>query len=100
MNGLAAAVCSDGDDSARIAVQVVTRAARDELIGLHGGALKVRLSAPPVAGKANAALLAVLAEQLGVRAADCEIVRGQTARHKVVRVHGLTAAQAAARLGA
>ena len=51
----------------RFGVRVQPRAARNEIVGVQDAALKVRLTAPPVEGQANAALVAFLAEQLGVR---------------------------------
>ncbi len=71
------------------AVKVVPRAKRDEIVGLEGDALKVRLNAPPVEGKANEALVKFLAASLGVKRAEVEILRGETARHKIVRVRGV-----------
>ena len=61
-------------------------ARRTEVAGLHGGALKVRLAAPPVEGKANAALRAFLAEAFGVPPRQVALVHGETARRKVVRI--------------
>ncbi len=74
-----------------LAVKVVPRAKRDEIIGVEGDALKVRLTAPPVEGKANEALVKFLASKLGVRRADVEILHGETGRHKLVRIRGLSA---------
>ena len=62
-----------------------------EFVGEHGDALKVRLAAPPVDGKANAALLAFLAERLGLPRSAVTLKSGQTSRRKVVRVDGVTA---------
>lgn len=62
-----------------------------EVCGLHGEALKIRLQAPPVEGRANAALIAFLAERLGVpRSALC-LQSGQSSRRKRVRIEGVTA---------
>lgn len=74
-------------------VRVQARASRDELAGERAGALLLRLKAPPVAGAANAALLRLLAESLGVPASAVEIVRGASQRRKLVRVRGVRAAQ-------
>jgi uncharacterized protein (TIGR00251 family) len=71
------------------AVRVVPRASRNEIVGVHGDALKVRLTAPPVEGRANEALVAFLAQRLGVRKSQVEIVAGATSRHKMIRVTGL-----------
>jgi uncharacterized protein (TIGR00251 family) len=72
------------------AVRVVPRASRNEIAGIHGDALKIRLTAPPVEGRANEALIAFLAKRLGVRKAQVEIVAGATSRRKVIRVIGLS----------
>lgn len=74
-------------------VRVQPRARRTEVAGVIGEALRIRLTAPPVDGEANRALIAFLARQLGVRQADVEIVAGQTARNKRVRVRGCSVAQ-------
>jgi len=60
------------------AVRVVPRASRNEIVGVQGDALKVRLTAPSVEGKANEALVAFLAQRLGVRKSQVEIVAGGT----------------------
>ena len=73
------------------AVRVVPRASRNEIVGVHGDALKVRLTAPPVEGKANEALIAFLAQWLDVRKSQVEIVAGATSRRKMIRVIGLSA---------
>lgn len=71
-------------------VKVIPRAKRDEIVGAEGDALKIRLNAPPVEGRANEALIKFLAELLNVPRARIEIVRGETSRHKVVRVRGVS----------
>ncbi len=80
------------------AVQAVPRASKDEIVGIHGDALKVRLSAPPVEGRANEALISFLAKRLGVRKSQVEIVAGATSRHKMIRVMGLSLQEAEERL--
>ena len=67
------------------------RAGRDEIAGERAGALLVRLSAAPVDGQANDALVRVLAKALGVAPSSVTILRGATGRDKVVRVFGLAA---------
>ena len=74
----------------RFGVQVQPRASRSEVAGLHGQSLKVRLQAPPVDGAANEALVAFLAESLGVRSRDVRLVSGASSRAKVVEVLGVT----------
>jgi uncharacterized protein (TIGR00251 family) len=72
-----------------LSVRVQPRAKRDEVVGERGGAVVVRLTAPPVEGKANAALCAFIAKAAGVPRSRVEIVRGASARDKVVRVDGV-----------
>ncbi len=73
-------------------VQVVPRASKNEIVGAHNGALKVRITAPPVDGAANAELIKVLAKKFGVAKSAVEIVGGQTSKHKQIRVNGINAA--------
>ena len=74
----------------RFAVHVQPRASRSEISGLHGDALKVRLAAPAIDGAANAALIELLAELLGVARRSVHITGGQRSRSKVVEVAGIT----------
>ena len=69
--------------------------------GLHDGALRVRLAAPPVDGKANAALIDWLADELGCPKRDVQLLRGQSSRRKQLRVERTPAQLAAwlAKLG-
>lgn len=84
----------------RIAVRLAPRASRTRVLGLHGEALKVAVTAPPVEGKANALLVKHLAKRLGVAAGAVRIVSGELARDKVVEVAGVSAAEAAEHLTA
>jgi uncharacterized protein len=84
---------------ATIAVRVQPRAARDEIAGERAGVLVVRLTAPPVEGRANEALCRLLARRLGVGRTRVSVVRGRSARDKVVRVEGLTRAELTRALG-
>ncbi|HIP97008.1 MAG TPA: YggU family protein [Anaerolineae bacterium] len=84
---------------AAFAVRVIPRAKKNEIVGAQGNALKVRLTAPPVEGAANEALIALLAKKLGVRRSQVEIVAGRRSRAKMVSVTGLTPAEVEARLG-
>ena len=72
-------------------VQVVPRAARVALGPMVDGRLRVAVTAPPVDGLANAAVVEALAEAFGVRRAAVAILRGQTGRRKTVRIQGVTA---------
>lgn len=79
-------------------VRLQPRAKRDEIVGVRGGALVVRVTAPPVDGKANAALCKLLAKALGVAPSTVAVIRGQSARDKVVRVDAVETAVALHRL--
>ncbi len=88
----------DEAGGAVLEVLVQPRASRTRAVGEHDGRLKVQLAAPPIDGEANAALVRFLADALGVRKADVAIGRGETGRRKTVRVAGIGAALASARL--
>ncbi|MGB8646429.1 MAG: DUF167 domain-containing protein [Anaerolineae bacterium] len=92
------AILSESGSGITLAVKVVPRAKRDEIVGIEGDALKVRLNAPPVEGRANEALIKFLSEVLGVRRADVEILRGETTRNKLVRIRGVSVAHTQERL--
>lgn len=62
------------------------KASKSEFAGLHGDALKVRIQAPPVEGKANAELVKFLAKQFGVSKSAVSIISGELNRHKRVRI--------------
>ena len=76
-------------DAVRFAVRVQPRASRSAIEGVHGGALKVRLHAPPVDGAANDALVALLADALDVPRRAVRIVAGASSRAKIVEVDGV-----------
>jgi uncharacterized protein len=69
-----------------LAVRLQPRARRDEIVGERNGVLVVRVTAPPVDGRANAALCRLIAKAVGVAPSKVEIVRGHGSRDKVVRV--------------
>jgi uncharacterized protein (TIGR00251 family) len=73
-------------------VRLQPRARRAEVIGERAGAIVIRVTAPPVDGKANAALCAFVAERAGVSRSRVEVVRGMTSRDKIVRVEGVDVA--------
>ena len=73
----------------RISVHVQPMARRSQVMGFVDGVLRVRLSAAPVEGRANEALVKLLAERLGVRRSRVAILRGMASRNKVVEVAGL-----------
>ena len=86
---------SAGDDVV-LTLHIQPGAKKTEVVGLHGEALKIRLAAPPVDGKANDCLIAFLAKRLGVPKSRVALVAGETSRAKRVRVAGVTVALAAA----
>ena len=71
-------------------MRVVPRASRNELSGLHGDAIRIRLTAPPVDGAANEALTKYLADLLSVPRRDIDIISGHSSRTKVIAVHGIS----------
>jgi uncharacterized protein (TIGR00251 family) len=82
-----------------ITVKAIPNAPRSEVIGWLGDALKVKVHAPPVEGRANDALCEFLAETLGVPRRAVTVMRGDTSRQKVLRIEGVTLAGLKARLG-
>lgn len=82
-----------------VAVQVVPRASREEVAGLSGETVRIRLTAPPVENRANEALLRFLSKSLGVPRREISIVAGGLGRRKRVRVEGLTREECLRRLG-
>ena len=75
---------------ATIRIHVVPNAKIDNVVGEHGGAIKIKLRAPAVEGKANAALIDFLSKRLKVPARTIALVRGQKSREKLVRIEGLS----------
>lgn len=85
-------VRQDGAGNLVLTLHIQPNARRTEFVGLHGEAMKLRLAAPPVDGKANAALCAFLADFCGVPRAAVSLVSGETSRAKRVRIEGATPA--------
>lgn len=83
----------------RIVVTVSPGASRDELVGRHGDGWKALVAAPPERGRANAAVLDLLAGALGVPRKRIRLVSGATSRRKVVEVEGLDLDEIRRRLG-
>lgn len=84
----------------RIAVKVVPGARKSRVVGRLGDAVKVQVSAPPEKGKANEAVVQVLAEFLGVRGGQVTVIAGQTTPRKTVQIEGIDPATLEARLSA
>lgn len=82
----------------RLRIRVSPGARKTELVGRQGEAWKVRVAAPPERGRANDAVLKLLAERLRIPAAELTLVSGRSGRDKVVELHGLGAEEAAQRL--
>ena len=77
-------------------MRVIPRAARDELAGMRDGRLLVRVTAPPLEGRANTAVCALLAKTVGVPKGAVSVVRGEASRDKRVRIDGAEPAVRAA----
>jgi uncharacterized protein len=90
----------DTPQGATFAIKVHPRARKNDIIGEVGDALKLALTAPPVEGRANQAVVEFLAEILDVPHSSITIAAGQASRNKVVRVSGLSAADVEKRLRA
>ena len=88
----------DGDKTIRLPIKVVPASSRDGIAGWLDKTLKVRVTAPAERGKANAAVIAVIAEALGV-AHDCiQVVAGQASARKIVEIAGLSESEVYLRL--
>ena len=79
-------------------VRAVPRASKNEIQGVHGNALKVRLQAPPVEGKANQALIRVLSDALDIPRSQLSIASGETSRNKSVLITGISKTELLKRL--
>ena len=86
------------ESQVKVTVRVYPNAARNELMGFIDRAVQVRISAPPVKGKANKELIAFLSQLLDVNKSRISIVKGQTARNKVIAIQGLSQEEIARRL--
>jgi len=74
-----------------IKVKVIPRASRNQIVGFEGKIIKVKLTAPPVEGRANKGLKELLAKRLAVSKGSVDIISGEQSRQKLVRIHGLSA---------
>ena len=79
-----------GDGRITLTLHIQPGARKTELAGLHGDAMKIRLAAPPVDGKANEALISFLAEILGLTRSAVSLKSGHSSRRKVLEVSGAT----------
>jgi hypothetical protein len=85
--------------SCTLAIKAIPNAPRSEVVGWLGEALKIKIHAPPVEGKANEALCEFLADSLGLPRRAVTLVRGDTSRQKIVRIAGMTLADVRSRFG-
>jgi len=90
---------TEKDGGVTIKVRVQPRASRTEIIGEHAGAIKIRVAAPPVDGKANEECRRYLAKLLKVGATSVEIISGDSSRDKVIRVSNISALRVLEALG-
>jgi uncharacterized protein (TIGR00251 family) len=82
-----------------IAIKVIPNAPRTEITGRLGAEIKVKVAAPAVEGRANEALCDFLADQLQLPRNAVRLLRGETSRHKIIRIDGLTTNEMESRLG-
>ena len=83
-----------------IKIKLTPRAGKNHVLGHEGEHYRVKVSAPPVEGLANRALVALLSERLGIAKRDIEITSGKSSRHKILRIYGLKAEEVARALEA
>lgn len=77
------------DDAVRFSVRLQPRSSRNEIVGLQGESLKVRVTAPPVEGMANEALIDFLSDALRISRRNVCIVSGLSSRTKIIEVRGV-----------
>lgn len=82
-----------------IRIHLQPRASKNEIIGIHGDSLKVRLTSPPVEGAANSHVIEFFAKRLGVQRSKITILSGEKSRHKTLKIEGLTKSEAASSIG-
>ena len=86
-------------DGVLLAIKLQPRASANEIGDVLGQELRVKVTAPPVDSAANEALVRFLADSLGCGRNRVELVRGQTSRHKLIKLHGFTPDEVAQKLG-
>ena len=85
-------------DGVSLAIKLQPRASANEIGEPLGDELRIKVTAPPVDAAANEALLRLLAKELNCPRGNVELLRGQASRHKIVKLHGVSAAQVLAKL--
>lgn len=74
----------------RLSVKVTPNASRNQIVGMKDGVLQVKIAAPPEKGKANKELIDFLAGELDVRKSAVSVIKGQTSRHKIIHITGMS----------
>ncbi|HPF20780.1 MAG TPA: DUF167 domain-containing protein [Syntrophomonas sp.] len=87
-----------GADGVCLEVQVQPRSSRNQVVGEQDGRLKIKLTAPPVEGEANQALVNFLAGLLHIPKKNIRLLRGESSRHKLIEIMGLNEAELIAKL--
>ncbi len=86
------------ENGVTLKIRVQPKASRNQVEGYRGDVLRLRVTAPPQAGEANAAVVSLLAQALGVPKSRVQIVRGHSSREKLVEVESLTPGEVERRL--
>ncbi|MDD5604304.1 MAG: DUF167 domain-containing protein [Dehalococcoidales bacterium] len=86
-------------ESCRLNLKIVPNARANEIIGIQGGIIGVKIKAPPVEGKANIELISYLSRLLDIPKSNINIVRGHTARNKTVEIIGSNPEEISSRMG-
>jgi hypothetical protein len=81
---------SKARDGIIIEVKVDPRSSRNEIVGAVDKIIRIKLTAPPVGGAANALLIELLAEKFGIRKSDIIIMKGESSRHKLIKLRGVS----------
>jgi uncharacterized protein (TIGR00251 family) len=81
---------SEHEEAVIINVRVIPRASKSEIVGIHDGALKIRISAPPVDGAANVEIIRFLAKTFGVSKSNVFILSGETSKNKRIKIENLS----------
>jgi len=98
MHGMNQTWINQSDDGVIITVHAVPRAAQNAVQGLHGDALKIRLHAPPVDGKANEALISFLSRKLNIPKGNITLKSGANQRRKIIAISGISKPETEKRL--
>jgi len=83
----------------RLDVSVQPRSSRNQVVGEQNEALKIKLTAPPVEGEANAALVDFLSHYLKLPRKDIKLIKGETSRHKIIEIMGISSEELRLKVG-